>query len=517
MCRGETRIRGTLLITLIANLLVLAGCVQQGVGSAPAMLTSNTVSDANLLEMSATDVLPLLTSGKVSVERYIRLLLGHTIGYEPVLNAFIHLDEETIMAAARAADKKRNLNQTLGPLFGIPIALKDLIVTQNLPTTFGTRTFANFIPTKNAPVVTRLLAADAIIFGKNNAQEWAYGSNGYNSHYGQQLNPHGPSHIAGGSSGGGAAAVSARMVPIAIGSDTAASIRVPAAYTGLYGFRPSMQRYDNTGVAPIAPTLDTIGPMARSIDDLILIDRVLADDQRTISVPDLTELRLGVPSSFFYDNCSSEVKTAFQSLLRTLQDAGVTLIEADLPQVQELTEAGLYAILFYETYPAVGTFLKKWGGGTSIETLHANFGWDVKAIWDDLVVPSAANQISKIDYLRAVNELRPQLQQHYREYFSAHKVSAMIFPATATVAPAAKPDNPQHILVDGVMESIYLNDQNSGPGALAGQPGVVIPLSMNQDNLPIAVSLDGKHDQDRELLAIAKAIASLLTPLTPPE
>ena len=502
---------------LIISVLSMFGCTEQGIDDRSAVPTEKMLSDSSLLEMSASEIKPFLSSGRVSVERYMRVLLQHTKGYTPGLNAFIHLDDQAVIAAAKEADKKRSSNQQLGALFGIPISLKDLIVTQGTPTTFGTRTFAGFVPDKNAPVVTRLLAADAIIFGKNNAQEWAYGSNGYNSHYGQQLNPYDPTRIAGGSSGGGAAAVSARMLPLAIGSDTAASIRVPAAYTGLYGFRPSMQRYDNAGVAPIAPSLDTIGPLARSIDDLILIDGVLADDPGTVTEIKLADLRLGVPNSLFYADCSVEVQAAFQSVLSRLRKAGVTLVEADLPQVRELTDAGLYAILFYETYPAVTKFLSEWGDGTKIETLHANLGWDVKAIWDDLVVPGAAHKTSKADYLHALNVLRPQLQQRYHEYFSEHNVSAMIFPATATVAPAAKPENPQGLLVDGKPASIYLNDQNSGPGALAGQPGVVIPVSMTQDNLPIAVSLDGKRDQDLELLSTAKAIGSLLTPLASPQ
>lgn len=502
---------------LIMSLVMIFGCSPSISYKAPTADAANTFSDLSLIEMSASEIKPLLASGQVTVEQYTRLLLEHTRKYTPNLNAFIHLNEQAVIAAAKSADEKRDSGQQLGELFGIPISLKDVIVTEGIPTTFGTIAFADFTPNKNAPAISQLLAADAIIFGKNNAQEWAYGSNGYNSHYGQQLNPYDPSKIAGGSSGGGAAAVSARMLPIAIGSDTAASIRVPAAHTGLYGFRPSIRRYDTAGVAPLAPTLDTIGPMARSIDDLILIDRVLATDPGRITELKLTELRLGVPNSFFYADCSSEVQDAFKSFLGALRDAGVTLVEADLPQVRGLTDAGLYAILFHETYPAIKTFLEEWGDGTSIETLHTSLGWDVKAIWDDLVVPNATNKISKADYLHALNDLRPQLQQRYREYFSEHKVSAMIFPATATVAPAAKPDNPQYISVDGERASIFLNDQNSGPGAMAGQPGIVIPISMSQDNLPIAVSLDGKSGGDLELLATAKAIASILRPLPPPK
>ena len=174
---------------LIISVLSMFGCTEQGTDDRSAVPTEKMLSDSSLLEMSASEIKPFLSSGRVSVERYMRVLLQHTKGYTPGLNAFIHLDDQAVIAAAKEADKKRSSNQQLGALFGIPIGLKDLIVTQGTPTTFGTGTFVGFVPDKNAPVVTRLLAADAIIFGKNNAQEWAYGSNGYNSHYGQQLNP----------------------------------------------------------------------------------------------------------------------------------------------------------------------------------------------------------------------------------------------------------------------------------------------------------------------------------------
>ena len=248
---------------VIASMMLLGACQQQAsVGETQA------ITEAELREMTAQQILPKLRSGEVSVSDYVEILLAQTAKLDSSLKAFISHDPQKVREQARAADAKRESGAALGPLFGIPVSLKDLIATSDLPTTFATNKFAGFTPEKNAPLVDRLLAADAIIFGKNNAQEWAFGSNGYNSHYGQQLNPYDESRIAGGSSGGGVAAVAARMLPIAIGSDTAASIRVPAAYTGLYGLRPSTGRYDNSGVAPLAPTLDTVGPLTRSVADL---------------------------------------------------------------------------------------------------------------------------------------------------------------------------------------------------------------------------------------------------------
>ena len=500
---------------LIAALLmaVLHGCT-----SIPddKTITTTKAATLNLTELTAHEVLPLLKSGDVSVESYMISLLDQTEKHADRLNAFITIEPEKVLAAARAADAKRERGEELGPLFGIPISFKDLISTKDLVTTFGTKKFAGFTPSRNAPVVDRLLAADAILFGKNNAQEWAYGSTGYNSHYGQQLNPYDETRIAGGSTGGGAAAVSARMLPIAIGSDTAASIRVPAAYTGLYGIRPTTGRYDNSGVAPLAPALDTVGPLTRSVEDMILIDQVLADDDSQMPEACLKSLRLGVPKAYFHAGVSSEVMASFKQLLDRLTAAGVTLVEADLPDAQSLTDAGLYPILFYETYPSIVQFLAEWTDGTTINELHAALGWDIKAMWDQLVMPGAPDAMPDAVYRAAIDKMQPQMQASYSNYFKQHDVAAIIFPATAGAAPLAKPANPQETIIDGETVSIFINDHNSSPGALAGQPGIVMPMAMSEAGLPLAVSLDGKRDQDRKLLAIGKAISELIDPLASP-
>ena len=496
---------------LLLGLFMLTACQHSGYSNDHPLLSAS-----ELRSMTAHEILPKLKSGEISVADYIEVLLAQTVKYDGMLNAFITIDPQPVREQAKAADAKRESGAELGPLFGIPISLKDLIATKDLATSFGTKKFAGFRPKRNAPLVDRLLAADAILFGKNNAQEWAYGSNGYNSHYGQQLNPYDLSRIAGGSSGGGVAAVASRMLPIAIGSDTAASIRVPAAYTGLYGLRPTTGRYDNSGVAPLAPTLDTVGPMTRSVEDLVIIDSVLSEDFADLPITQLSGLRLGVPKAFFHVGVSTEMLEAFESLLQRLRDAGVILVEQDLPKAQELNDAGLYPILFFESYPSITKFLATWGDGTTVEELHAELGPDIKGMWDQLVMPGAPDAIPEEVYKTAINQARPAMQESYRSYFEKHNVSALLFPATASEAPLAKPDNPQETIIDGEAVSIFINDHNSSPGALAGQPGIVMPLALNVQGLPLGVSLDGKSGQDRELMAVAKAISQLIDPLAAP-
>ena len=470
----------------------------------------------NLLSASAAEIVPLLKTGELSVEQYVNALLTQANNHAN-LNAFITLDAEALRAQARIADQKRTTDAPLGPLFGIPIAFKDIIVTADLQTTFATAVLAEYQAPRNAPVVDKLIAAGALVFGKNNAQEWAFGSNGYNSHYGQQLNPYNPAHIAGGSSGGSAAAVSAGMVPIAIGSDTAASIRQPAAFTGLYGLRPTTGRYNNEGVAPIAPTLDTVGPLTRSLADVVLLDQVLADDQLPLNPPpQLSSVRLGVPGGFFNEGVSEEMSLAFTDLLHRLANHGVTLIEAPFSAAQ-LSSEGLYPILFGEAYPAIAEFLDTWGQQQlSIDALHQGLGADIKPMWDQLVVPGAPEGIPESVYLHAIETLRPALQAAYTAYFTEHQVDAMIFPATAHSAPLAKPDNPQEATIDGEQVSIFVHDHNSSPGAMAGQPGVVLPLVLDNNKLPLGVSLDGRRGEDRALLGVAQAIDAVIPAIPGP-
>ena len=151
-----------------------------------------------------------------------------------------------------------------------------------------------------------------------------------------------------------------------------------------------------------------------------------------------------------------------------------------------------------------------------LKQLHAALGADIKGMWDELVMPDAPQAIPVDVYQAAIHEIRPNMQQRYSAYFKRHRVSAILFPATASEAPMAKPDNPQETVIDGESVSIFINDHNSSPGALAGQPGVVMPMTLNSQGLPLAVSLDGERGNDRALLAVAQAISQLIKPLPAP-
>ncbi len=216
--------------------------------------------------LTAVEVLAAFERGEIRVSEYVDLLLERCEQYRD-LNAFIYQNPDGIRDAAIRADRARDAGETLGPLHGLPIILKDNIDTREMPTTGGTPALKGHRPLENAPIVQSLLEAGAIIFGKANMHELAHGITNNNKAFGPVRNPHDRTKIPGGSSGGCGAAVGARLVPAGIGTDTGGSVRIPAALCGIVGFRPTVGRYPQRGIVPISHTRDTAGPMTRSVVD----------------------------------------------------------------------------------------------------------------------------------------------------------------------------------------------------------------------------------------------------------
>jgi len=224
-----------------------------------------------LHDFTVTEAAAAIKDGSLSASTYAAALLRRNRDHKD-MNAFITIDEDAVLEAASKADERRGAGKALGPLHGVPIAVKDSMNTFDLPTSIGTHVLAGFMPKNDASIVASLRNAGAIIFGKNNLVEMSYGLTGLNAHYGQAVNPYDSTRVTGGSSGGAGASVGGRLVPAAFGGDTVGSIRVPASFSGVVGFRPTTGRWAGTGVAPISNTFDTPGPMARSVADVVLLD-----------------------------------------------------------------------------------------------------------------------------------------------------------------------------------------------------------------------------------------------------
>ena len=418
------------------------------------------------------------------------------------LNALIYIDAEGALKAAKAL-----AGQPRGPLYGIPMVIKDNIHVAGLPNTAGTKALQGFIPKQDAEVVTRLRDAGAIILAKANLHELAYGITSHNYHTGAVANPHQPEYFAGGSSGGTAAAIAAGIVSMGLGTDTGGSSRIPAGLTGIVGFRPTLGRYSNRGLTMISDTRDTVGPMALTVAQVSLLDSVLAGEPNNIVPISAPTLRLGVPRAYFYQDLEPAVAEAMAHALQQLSGAGVQLVEVDVDNIAELNEKISFPVVLSETKRLLSAYLKaNLPGVTPADLLRDVASPDVKAVLSDAL----AGVIPEAVYRQAIDKYRPLLQQAYASYFTDNKLDAMVFPTTALTARKIV-GSEQTVTLNGkqlATFSAYI--RNTDPSSNAGTPGISLPLSKTAEGLPIGIELDGPVNSDRKLLAIAAAVERIL-------
>ena len=456
----------------------------------------------DLSDLTAVDVLAAFKRGDIRVSEYVDVLLERCRRYRD-LNAFIYQDPDGIRVAAVRADQVRDTGESLGPLHGLPILLKDNIDTSEMPTTAGTPALKNHRPSKNAPIVQTLIEAGAIIFGKANMHELAHGITNNNKAFGPVRNPYDPSKIPGGSSGGCGAAVGARLVPVGIGTDTGGSVRIPAALCGIVGFRPTVGGYPQKGIVPISHTRDTAGPMTRSVADAALIDRVITGNTKDIRPAKLPDLRFGVPRSPFFKHIDLAVSDVMESVLDRLQSFGVELIEVDLTDVAELNRISDFAIAFYEVTEDLEQYLREHEIGIDIHAIAAQIASpDVRVIYERLL---GKRGISKETYLEALHTHRRRLQDLYQQCFTKFRLSALIFPTTPLPAiPIGEDDT---TVLNGETVSTFATFiRNTSPASIAGIPGLSLPAGTSPEGLPIGMEIEGPFGNDRQLLAIGMAI-----------
>jgi indoleacetamide hydrolase len=314
----------------------------------------------SLVELTADEALELMEKGRLTSEDYVRALLERADDLQS-LNVFISRDSAAALAAARLADRCRASRLPCGRLNGLPIIVKDNINSADLPTTAGTPGLATNRPTTNAAVLQRLLDEGAILMGKANMHELAFGATSNNAAFGAVHNPYDVGKIPGGSSGGTAAAIAARIVPVGLGTDTAGSVRVPAALSGTVGFRPSAGRYSRDGIMLISETQDRVGTLARSVRDLVLLDRVLSEVGSKVHPANLHHLRLGVDRANFVNGVDTEIAAMFESALADLEHKGVEVVDVSLmpPATFLSTIAALrFSVGFYEAPANLANYLQ---------------------------------------------------------------------------------------------------------------------------------------------------------------
>ena len=468
-----------------------------------------------LIRLSAVEAVALLKRGELSAVEYARALLEQCERGK-ALNAFITLRPEQVLEAARAADHKRKSGGPLGPLHGLPIPIKDSVNTRDLPTTAGTPALRHFQPREDAPLVTSLRNAGALVLGKTNLHELSYGYTSNNHAYGAIHNPYDPTRIPGGSSGGTGAAIAFRMAPLGVAEDTEGSIRVPAALCGLAGFRPTTGRYPTHGCVPISPLFDQVGPHARSVADLLLFDGAVAGDTAAPLPAALSKVRLGVIRPFFFAGLDSEVEQATNAALEKLRRAGVELVEGELPELPHLIEQITDPVQNHDVRPSLTRFLAEFQTQVTFEELFAQASPDVQRMIKPAITPGSHDYVPDAQYDEIVKVHLPRLREMYRAYFVRSGVAAIVFPTTILPAPKLGEED-MEVEVRGRRQPLdEAMARNIAPGSTAGLPGLVLPPGLTPGGLPVSLEFDAPSASDRSLLALGLALESVLGPLPPP-
>src|SRR6266496_714264 len=470
----------------------------------------------DLTQLTVTEAAKLIKEGRVTSEQLTRALLAK-IAVNPDLNAFITVNAIEAINAARDADAARRRDPAhFGTLHGVPLVVKDNIHVAGIRNTAGTPGLHAFVPDANAPVVQALLDAGAIVLGKTNMHELAFGITSNNAAFGPVRNPYDKTRFPGGSSGGNGSAIAARLAPGGIGTDTGGSVRIPAALTGIVALRPTIHRYSQLGVTPISHTRDTVGPMARMVSDLVLLDSVITGDWSKMETVAPRRIRLGVVPEMF-QNIDVETLHLVNQALDKLRHAGVQIVQLQVSGFLDLDNQSEFPIALFEATQDIGNYLETYNTGVTLPQLAAQIASpDVKFVFDTFVVPGAPMAISQPVYDNAVNVVRPQLQALYASTFESADLDAIVFPTTPLPAsPIIGSDST--VILNGVpVPTFQTYIRYTDPGSVAGIPGISLPIALTGSGLPVGIEIDGRQGSDRDLLAVALALEKVLGRLPAP-
>jgi len=479
-------------------------------------------SSADMLAMDSSQVLAAIRTGRLSAEVYIAALIARAEQLAD-LHALIAIDREGALAAARRVDAMRASGATLPLLAGLPIVVKDNINTRNLPTTGGTPALRNVRPSANAPSLQKLVDAGAIVLGKSNLHELAFGitSTNLSPFAGPVRNPYDRTRIPGGSSGGTAAAIAARIVTSGLGTDTGGSTRVPAALCSIVGLRPSVgnggaqRRYtDTNAVVPVSHTRDTIGPMGRSVADVALLDAVITGTPLASALP-VKGLRIGVPASF-WAGLDGEVARVCAEARAALASAGVVFVDVDTVGLAALNDKVSFQVALHEPIADIPAYLAATGvRGITVADIAAQVASpDVKGAFDAILADAFGAA-----YEAAIKVHRPQMQALYASYFRDNTLDAMMFPTTILPAsPIDAVNGSSKVSINGgpPADTFASFIRNTDPGSNAGIPGLSMPAGLTATGLPVGLELDGPVGSDARLLGIALTFESVLGRVRPP-
>ena len=476
------------------------------------------MTDSDLAFASIEQIGKLFRKRKLSPLELTKLMLRRIAELNPKLNAYLTVTADLALAQAKKAEAelfapRGRKSRDRGPLHGIPISLKDNIYTKDVRTTAGSKILKDFVPQHDAAVVAQLKQAGAIVLGKTNLHEFAYGVTTNNPHFGPTRNPWDLSRIPGGSSGGSAAAVAAGLCYASIGTDTGGSIRIPAALCGIVGLKPSFGRVSVADVIPLSPRLDCVGPLARSSGDAaVLLDAISARGEKeppfelTVKSRLRPRFRLGLPEEFLSESFSAAVESAFEATLGVFRKMGANLRKVRIPLLRETEDAG------NQIAWAEATHYHQQAGWFPARS--ADYGQDVRERLE-----LGAN-VSATTYLEAL-ERREAFLRGLLAMMRDNHLDALALPTTPIPAPLIGE------------ETISLNShgvgfpsgasrptralllRNNRPANLGGLPAISVPCGRTTEDLPIGLQLVGPVMDEARLLPIARAFELADPPIHP--
>ncbi len=468
-----------------------------------------------LHQLSASEVVNLVKEKKVSVSEIIQDLYDRIAKVDPLVKAFLILNQEEALKQAKEIDTKVKKEEELPPLAGLAIAVKDIIATKGIETTCGSRMLKGFYPPYNATVIDKLKEAGAIIIGKTNLDEFAMGSSTENSAFGPTYNPWDLERVPGGSSGGSAAAVAADEAFIALGTDTGGSIRQPASFCGVVGLKPTYGRVSRYGLIAYASSLDQIGPITKNVSDSALLMRIISGpdnrDSTSVDLPvpdylkscqeEIKNIKIGVPREYFVEGMNFEVKDVVYQALKLLEELGAKIEEVSLPH----TEYSLPTFYLIATAEASSNLARydgiQYGYRTENykdlssmyqRTRSEGFGPEVKR---RIMLGTYALSSGYYDayYLKA-QKVRTLIKEDFTRVFSKYDI--LVTPTSPTPAFKLKEK-----MADPL--TMYLSDIYTIPVNLAGLPALSLNCGYSKGGLPIGLQLIGKPFEEETILRVA--------------
>jgi aspartyl-tRNA(Asn)/glutamyl-tRNA(Gln) amidotransferase subunit A len=452
---------------------------------------------SEIAEMNLKDLAAAIRRRKVSSLEVTKALIARIAKWQPTLNAFARVEAEDALKSAKAADRALSAGKVKGPLHGVPLAHKDMYYSKGKLAECGSKIRKGFVASATATAVERLEAAGSFRLGAVNMVEFAYGPTGHNVHTGNVCNPWSPDSITGGSSSGSGSAVAARLVPAALGSDTGGSIRMPAHFCGVSGFKPTNNRVSRANCMPLSFTLDTVGPLAQTAEDCAIILSIISGpdprDPTTALAPkwDAKAMKapvkgrtIGIPKTFYVDNLEPDVAKALDDAKATFKKLGVKIVEVDLPD-QEMVAAAAIIVLAVEA----ATYHAPW-----LRARPDDYGVQVRNRLQNGLAYSG------LEYLEALRWRAHALEAHLA---AIGKCDAVLAPVSRAVAPTiAETDvggaGNAEAIIQGVTRFMR-------PINYLGLPALVVPAGFGQRGLPIGLQLIGRPFNDETVAALGIA------------